>query len=423
MSSLIQPASGVATGFPKSIIGRFFGFLFCSVFLAGGVASLWFTVMQPSLHWLQARQWIAYPAKIHSIELASAAGSEGGTVYSIAARFSYSHEGRRFVSDRFGFKTGKTNVGVETMRRKVREFRENPHPTCWVNPEDPSQAVLDRTLPNGTLPGVFFSLPFLTVGLIGTTWMLFGPALANARKNRHARLLENLARQGLIDVPASSPQFSPAADNDRGVIFARSQSLANAGGITAINLFWNGIVAVFLSILVTEWLSGEHQWFLAVFLIPFVAIGLVFLAAAITAWRTCLQRDFVALAMPTPTLDGGVIRFSLAFLPPGGAFHQETATARLVARARVVDESQKPSTLRFRFPWQKAPRASDNPTNPEKSDHILATVDIPRIPGSSEIQLPPVPDHRGDPAKSWHRQWELEVTDHNGIVSIFDFRG
>lgn len=423
MLSRIQPASSGATGFPKSIVGRIFGFLFCAAFLGAGAATLWFTVMQPSIRWLQARQWVAYPAEILSIGLESGAGSEGETVYSIATRFSYTHEGCRFESDRFGFKTGKTNVGVETMRRKVREFRENPHPSCWVNPGNPTQAVLDRSLPDGTLTGVFFSLPFLTVGLIGTTWMLFGPALTSARKHRQALLLENLARLGLIDDPDSSPQFSPPAVEGRGVIFARSQSLASAVGITAINLFWNGIVAVFLSVLITEWLSGERQWFLAVFLIPFVVIGLVLLAAAFTAWRACLQRDFVALATPAPSLDGGTIRFSLAFLPPGSAFHQEPAAARLVARARVVEESEKPSPIRIRLPWQKVPQAFGNPQNPEKSDHILATVDIPRIPGISEILTPAVPGHRGDPAKSWYCQWELDFTDHNGISSTFDFRG
>jgi hypothetical protein len=41
-----------------------------------------------------------------------------------------------------------------------------------------------------------------------------------------------------------------------------------------IALFWNGIVSVFVAQVVKGWRSGSPDWFLTVFMIPFVLIGL-----------------------------------------------------------------------------------------------------------------------------------------------------
>ncbi len=61
--------------------------------------------------------------------------------------------------------------------------------------------------------------------------------------------------------------------------------LAAIGGVTLICLFWNGIVGVFV-----VQLFREFQWFLAVFLVPFVAVGLlivgVWLAALLTPFTS-----------------------------------------------------------------------------------------------------------------------------------------
>jgi hypothetical protein len=44
-------------------------------------------------------------------------------------------------------------------------------------------------------------------------------------------------------------------------------------GTAVLCLFWNGIVSVFVTIAVRSYLRGEPEWFLTVFLIPFVAVG------------------------------------------------------------------------------------------------------------------------------------------------------
>lgn len=55
-------------------------------------------------------------------------------------------------------------------------------------------------------------------------------------------------------------------------------SLGSIGGTLFINLFWNGIVSLFV-----VQLFKEFEWFLALFLVPFVVIGLCIFAAFLSA--------------------------------------------------------------------------------------------------------------------------------------------
>jgi hypothetical protein len=63
------------------------------------------------------------------------------------------------------------------------------------------------------------------------------------------------------------------------------RNLGGFAGVTFINLFWNGIVGVFLLQLIQDF-----EWFLFVFLIPFEAIGLLLLGAWVATLTSPLWR-------------------------------------------------------------------------------------------------------------------------------------
>jgi hypothetical protein len=66
-------------------------------------------------------------------------------------------------------------------------------------------------------------------------------------------------------------------------------------------VFWNGIVSVFVGIAVHGWMKGNPEWFLMVFMIPFVAVGLFLIGAMV--------HGFLAVFNPRPRLRlGGPLR-------------------------------------------------------------------------------------------------------------------
>jgi hypothetical protein len=77
--------------------------------------------------------------------------------------------------------------------------------------------------------------------------------------------------------------------------------LGTFAGLTFINLFWNGIVSVFVSQLIglgpdNKPMAGGEWWFLFFFLIPFEVIGLIMIGAWVAclttpAWREVLTLD------------------------------------------------------------------------------------------------------------------------------------
>jgi hypothetical protein len=66
-----------------------------------------------------------------------------------------------------------------------------------------------------------------------------------------------------------------------------------AGGLL-FTLFWNGVVSVFVVQAVNGWRAGERPWFLSLFMVPFVVVGLGGVGFVVHA--------FLALFNPRPRL-------------------------------------------------------------------------------------------------------------------------
>ncbi len=53
--------------------------------------------------------------------------------------------------------------------------------------------------------------------------------------------------------------------------------------VLGLAVFWNSILSVFLGVVIHHYLNGQPSWFLSVFLVPFVLVGLLLLALALFA--------------------------------------------------------------------------------------------------------------------------------------------
>ena len=397
-----------------SVLKRLGGTLFCLAFLAGGVIPLWQMALGPGWNSWRSQTWSQTPAVIESAEVAESHDSEGDTVYRIEVRYAYRFQETSFTGTRYHFGTGSTNVGVDGMRRVVATLTRQPQITCWVNLDAPAEAVLDRSLPPGFFTGILFSLPFLTVGIAGCVVMLAGPQLVRAHRRRRDAQLETLERLGVLTRP----------DGDGKVIFSRDEALAVALLATGINLFWNGIVGVFVSVVVIEWQGGTVVGFLMLFLTPFVTIGAMMLSAGFQAWRAVGCRKLVAVVSPKPHLGGCVVNVTLVELPME-SWRPATLAARLVALAAPLKQEQTGKSLRSHVGFHTGGfRQAATPGVLQKSEHVLVAVDVPVGPGPIAVHLPPVPSPASaKPGTVWALWWQLEVKDSRHRVRSYDLGG
>ncbi len=289
------------------LVGGFFG-----IFLVVGVGMLIPFFVWPALQVVEARSWSAVPCEIVSSGVRSHS-SDDGTTYSVEAVYRYEIDGREILGNRYRFMGGSSS-GYDSKQAAVDRIPAGSTVTCWVNPDDPFDAVVERGFTADYLFGLVPGL-FALVGLGGIVFVVWGarslrkeagrPSWAPAGAARDfvrlaagdggAATAEGWAAETAAELPAGPLTLEPAMSR-----------LGKLGCATAVALFWNGIVSVFLWQLVTEWRAGRPDWFLAVFLVPFVLIGLLLLSG--------IPYGVLALLNPRPR-----VHLSRGAVPAGGS--------------------------------------------------------------------------------------------------------
>ena len=249
--------------------GRRFFFAFFGLFaLIGGVA-FFFMGVRPVLKMLSARYWQETPCVVVSSEVRSHSSDDGST-YSVNILYAYEINGREYRANRYHFMGGSSS-GYAGKTAVVNRYPPRTKTVCFVNPDDPTDAVLERGFTKDLLFGLI-PLVFVVVGVGG---ILFArrsagrgsQALSESASVRMKRFWPNIAQPGPPAVwdPSHAvpvvlkPQFSPGM---------------KVLGAILIAAFWNGIVSVFVWQIVQSWRRHNADWFGTIFLIPFVAIGL-----------------------------------------------------------------------------------------------------------------------------------------------------
>ncbi len=149
----------------KGCMAAFFGLFL----LAGLGTSLFF--LRPALRVLEARSWPATPCTIVHSEVRTHAGDDGAT-YSVNVLYTYVVNGREHKSNRYRFLGGSTG-DFASKERIVRRLPPLTRTVCYVNPENPSEAVLDRDFSSDYAFGLV-PLVFAVIGLGGIIFTLRG---------------------------------------------------------------------------------------------------------------------------------------------------------------------------------------------------------------------------------------------------------
>ncbi len=242
---------------------KVFGLLFGCMFFGMGAFFCWMMGLSPLLKSLSSNNWPEVSCVIDSSEVESHSSSDG-TTYSVEISFTYSAQGAIYQSDTYNFDSSSSS-GRSGKAEVVARYPIGSEQTCWINPEDLSEAVLSRDIPGI----VYFTIPFSSVFMLIGLVALLGSAGLLPKKwtlsfnTRHKRVA------------------TEAAGTEK--LKSSSSGIGKVVGITVVACFWNGIVSVFLMDLIGSHRSGNPDWFLTIFLIPFVLIGIALILAIVHA--------------------------------------------------------------------------------------------------------------------------------------------
>ncbi len=269
--------------------------LFLGVFLLAGLGLLP-VLGRPVIQAIGARSWREVPCTILESGVKNHEGSDS-TTYSVSVRYEYEVDGRLYRSDRYRFMGGSSS-GYEGKAEVVAGLPVGSRQVCYVDPKDPSRAVLDRSL------GAWVLLSLIPLGLIaGTLWGIVwiirtargktrGPTLAPVPGGVTFSDLE--AYRTWLPEPHGAARRAALAGDDRIELKPAAGPVAKLVGITAVALFWNGIVSLFLKDVVAGWRSGQGDGCRTLFLVPFVVIGVGLLIS--------IPYQILALFNPRPRL-------------------------------------------------------------------------------------------------------------------------
>lgn len=154
--------------------GRLFTTLFALPFFAVGVWMLW-SISHMFFDAWRASDWQPVQARLEAAGYETHRGDDS-TTYRAFATYTYTHYGQAYRGDRVSLFSGGDNIGSyqQELGQRLRRAHERGEPiTVWMNPDDPSESVVDRTIRWGM---VGFRAIFLFVfggiglGLLIVTW-------------------------------------------------------------------------------------------------------------------------------------------------------------------------------------------------------------------------------------------------------------
>jgi len=286
--------------------------LFVFFILIGGLV-FYGAFVRPAVRILEARNWTETPCRIVSSQVGSHSGK--GTTYSVDIIFAYNVGGRGFTSAHYNFMGGSSS-GYAGKREIVDRYPPGLQTVCYVNPSDPSDAVIEQRFTNDMLFGLF---PLVFVG-IGTAGLIWRKKTGNQETNPITGT-RPLAAFGAI---SSEPlKMKPAATR-----------VGNLAKMVALTVVWNGFVSGFIYLVFRDRSFHRTDLALMVFVSLFGLVGLVLVGATVRA----------VLQLFDPQMH---LRLSPGALKPGGVYTLEWESQsgrRPLSQMRITLECSEKAT-------------------------------------------------------------------------------
>ncbi len=404
--------------------------VFGGIFFLVGLLASYGTLVVPIRSYWSAQSWTQRPCVILSTELKEVRGDDN-TTWKAAFSYRYQFGNQQYVGNQdnaFSSSGSRTNA-----QRRLDQLPVGTETFCWVNPRQPQQALLDRSLQWSTaLVGLLITVIFCGVGggvaYLGWRQLASGrnsgrrknapprsaadltakenhlgaTAARHADRSLPASLTNHHWSNAAVDVaPTSSLLTAEDLADQQAAIPQRLKpahtKLAKLLAVLLACCFWNGVVGVFLWVLFADPPLGNMwgQVGLGLFLLPFVLIGLLLLLG--------LVRSFMSLVNPRIT-----IALTSGAVPLGDTMEVAWEVAGGWSRLNKL------SIYIVGQEWARYVQGTDTRTDqsPFACIEVVSTAQFDEIPfGTRSVTIPPQTMHSFDQANN-KIEWVVRVHGH-----------
>jgi len=312
--------------------GKIFMSIFALPFFGTGVWMLW-SVSSTFVDALQMQDWVQVEARLLSGGYTSHRGDDSYS-YEAYARYTYTIQGQTFTADRVGISGGSDNIG--SYQQEIGSNLSRAHASgesilVYVDPNDPSQAIIDRGVRWGMVG--FKSIFLFVFGGVGLGLLIF---TWRAPKEKDK----------------SDPRYTDSPwllDDDWRTETIRSSSKASMYGVWAFAALWNLISAPLPFVMYDEVVNKEN--YLALVALLFTAVGIGLIVWAIR--RTLEWRRFGASPVtldPFPGSIGGHVGGTIELALPHDHSHEFQLT--LTNIKSYISGSGKNRSRNEKAEWQ-----------------------------------------------------------------------
>lgn len=267
--------------------GCFTPLIFLLLFVAGSL--ILYAIFLPSLSKLvESLRWVKTPCTIVSSKVESSEET-GVRFYRPDVRYLYYFNRARYRASTIWFIKHDTETLAEATS-VVQRYPQGLETHCYVNPNDPKSAVLQR----GFKPELLIAIVPLALMVIGL-WGLVGQFIGSARRPT-AETLVLPTRPVRRTLPSGE------------VTYTARRAYRSFISVIIFAAIWNLIVVNLVREVVANWhegIPGCHGWLLTLFAIPMVVIGVIFFGLSIYYFLKLFS------PLPTLTLSAGAVAIGL----------------------------------------------------------------------------------------------------------------
>jgi len=225
------------------------------VFALVGAGMLYPLSILPIARTIAAESWAETPCRVLEGRVLSHR-DEDSTTYSVYILYEYEFGGKTYKCDRYSF-VGGSSSGRSGKARVVESYKKAKNPVCYVNPDNPYEAVLKRGF-HAALLFALFPLPFLAIGVGGLVYVIRG-------KSRHG------ATTGPEWMPAIAGAYG---DSEQIILKPRLSPFGKLIAVILFALIWDGIVSILVVSVIGDIRHGNIEVGKTLIAIPFTLVGL-----------------------------------------------------------------------------------------------------------------------------------------------------
>jgi hypothetical protein len=239
-------------------VKRSFLIIFFLIFFIIGTGVFSFIFVVPVLKINEASKWEKTPCRVITSHVSSHHGSKK-TTYSVDILYAYNYSGKEYRSNNYNFMKGSSS-GYNSKKDIVRTYAPGAETHCYVNPQNPSEAVLNINYSSELLFGLI-PLLFMIIGIVG-----IGYSLKSFFKNK---------KDFYDGYDAKNNDFT--SDN-----YVAGETVATLENRPIVRLvftlifaaIWNSVCSIFIYQAIKSHLAGRPEWGMTLFMIPFVLVGI-----------------------------------------------------------------------------------------------------------------------------------------------------